>query len=71
MKRTVFQSGVMISVLSIARSRPMVEAMGHRIPVMALTATATPKVQSDIVKNLSMVEPDSFHRFLQSSEFVL
>ncbi|MFI5134396.1 MAG: RecQ family ATP-dependent DNA helicase, partial [Chitinophagales bacterium] len=40
--------------------KTMVEAMGHRIPVMALTATATPKVQSDIVKNLSMIDPDIF-----------
>lgn len=40
--------------------KTMVEAMGHRIPVMALTATATPKVQSDIVKNLDMIDPDVF-----------
>jgi ATP-dependent DNA helicase RecQ len=38
----------------------MIETMGHRIPVMALTATATPKVQSDILKNLDMNEPDIF-----------
>jgi ATP-dependent DNA helicase RecQ len=38
----------------------MVEGMGHRIPVMALTATATPKVQSDILKNLGMDEPNVF-----------
>ena len=40
--------------------RTMIEAMGHRIPVMALTATATPKVQSDIVKNLDMKDPSVF-----------
>src|SRR5262249_24078215 len=38
----------------------MVEGMGHRIPVMALTATATPKVQSDILKNLGMEDPNVF-----------
>jgi len=38
----------------------MIENMGHRIPVMALTATATPKVQLDILKNLDMQEPDIF-----------
>ncbi|MCS6990462.1 MAG: DNA helicase RecQ [Chitinophagales bacterium] len=37
--------------------KSMVEAMGHRIPIMALTATATPKVQSDIIKNLGMINP--------------
>lgn len=46
--------------------KTMVESMGHRIPVMALTATATPKVQSDILKNLGMIEPgihiSSFNR---------
>ena len=26
----------------------MIDALGHSVPVMALTATATPKVQSDI-----------------------
>lgn len=42
------------------RIKSMVEAMGHRIPIMALTATATPKVQSDIVKNLGMINPNIF-----------
>jgi ATP-dependent DNA helicase RecQ len=40
--------------------RGMIENMGNRIPVMALTATATPKVQSDILKNLDMKEPNVF-----------
>ena len=31
-----------------------------RLPVIALTATATPKVQSDIVKNLGLREPNIF-----------
>lgn len=34
--------------------RHMLDAIGTNIPVIALTATATPKVQSDIVKNLNM-----------------
>lgn len=34
--------------------RKMIDAIDHRIPIIALTATATPKVQSDIVKNLDL-----------------
>ncbi|MEO6130333.1 MAG: DNA helicase RecQ, partial [Saprospiraceae bacterium] len=34
--------------------RSMIERIGTNIPAMALTATATPKVQSDIVKSLEM-----------------
>ncbi|MCF8463830.1 MAG: DNA helicase RecQ [Flavobacteriales bacterium] len=41
------------------RLRPMIEAIGE-VPVMALTATATPKVQSDIQKNLGMTEAKVF-----------
>ncbi len=36
------------------RLRTIFEMMGDRIPVIALTATATPKVQNDILKNLNM-----------------
>lgn len=42
------------------RIRYMIEAIGQEIPLMALTATATPKVQSDIIKNLKMEEPNIF-----------
>lgn len=46
--------------------RKMIEEIGDNIPMIALTATATPKVQSDILKTLKMVEPtifiDSFNR---------
>ena len=38
------------------RLRPIIEAIGHKVPVIALTATATPKVQQDIQKNLNMTE---------------
>ncbi|MBC6996410.1 ATP-dependent DNA helicase RecQ [Neolewinella lacunae] len=38
------------------RIREMLDQIGHDIPIIALTATATPKVQSDIVKNLRMGE---------------
>ena len=38
------------------RIRPIVEQIGQRVPVMALTATATPKVQADIQKNLGMTD---------------
>lgn len=37
------------------RLRPIIEAIGQ-VPIIALTATATPKVQQDILKNLSMTE---------------
>lgn len=47
------------------RLRPIIEAI-DRVPIIALTATATPKVQLDIIKNLGMqdalVYKDSFNR---------
>jgi ATP-dependent DNA helicase RecQ len=47
------------------RLRPIIEAIG-KVPIMALTATATPKVQQDIQKNLNMMKAklfkDSFNR---------
>ncbi len=42
------------------RIRTMLDAIGDSIPVVALTATATPKVQTDIVKNLNMEEHNTF-----------
>ncbi|GHU36172.1 ATP-dependent DNA helicase RecQ [Clostridia bacterium] len=42
------------------RLREMMDIINPDIPVIALTATATPKVQSDIVKNLSLHEPNIF-----------
>lgn len=36
------------------RIRHMIDSINKDIPIIALTATATPKVQSDIVKNLEM-----------------
>jgi ATP-dependent DNA helicase RecQ len=42
------------------RLREMMDIINPDIPVMALTATATPKVQSDIVKNLGLREPNIF-----------
>jgi ATP-dependent DNA helicase RecQ len=48
------------------RLREMMIQINPDIPVIALTATATPKVQSDIVKNLDLHEPhiyiSSFNR---------
>ncbi len=48
------------------RIRTIIDAIGKKVPVIALTATATPKVQSDIQKNLSMDKADisisSFNR---------
>jgi len=42
------------------RLRPMIEAIGKKVPVIALTATATPKVQHDIQKNLGMQKANLF-----------
>lgn len=42
------------------RIKEMIYGIKKDIPVIALTATATPKVQSDIVKNLDMEEPNIF-----------
>lgn len=48
------------------RLREMMVQINPDVPVIALTATATPKVQSDIVKNLDLREPkiyiSSFNR---------
>jgi ATP-dependent DNA helicase RecQ len=41
------------------RLRPIIDAVGG-VPVMALTATATPKVQQDIQKNLGMLGASLF-----------
>jgi len=41
------------------RLRPIIEAVGN-VPVIALTATATPKVQQDIQKNLGMLDADLY-----------
>jgi ATP-dependent DNA helicase RecQ len=42
------------------RIREVIEKIGNKIPVMALTATATPKVQSDIIKTLNLRKPNIF-----------
>ncbi|MDI9341880.1 MAG: DNA helicase RecQ [Sediminibacterium sp.] len=41
------------------RLRPIIDAVGS-VPVIALTATATPKVQQDIQKNLGMMTANLF-----------
>ncbi|GIM60287.1 ATP-dependent DNA helicase RecQ [Capnocytophaga canis] len=40
--------------------RTIIDRLGNGIPVVALTATATPKVQEDILKNLGMSEANVF-----------
>jgi len=40
--------------------RQVINTIGDNIPIIALTATATPKVQSDIRKNLNMMDAKLF-----------
>ena len=42
------------------RLREIMDEIDKKVPVIALTATATPKVQSDIVKNLGLRDPNIF-----------
>jgi ATP-dependent DNA helicase RecQ len=42
------------------RLKEMMDQINPSIPIIALTATATPKVQSDIVKNLGLRQPEIF-----------
>jgi len=42
------------------RIREIITAIGQKFPIIALTATATPKVQSDIVKTLELKKPNIF-----------
>ncbi len=42
------------------RLREMMDIINPKLPVVALTATATPKVQSDIVKNLGLRNPNIY-----------
>lgn len=48
------------------RIRPIIDTIGQDVPIIALTATATPKVQQDIIKNLhipnSTIFKSSFDR---------
>ena len=40
--------------------RPIINAIGQKVPTIALTATATLKVQEDILKNLDIVDANVF-----------
>jgi ATP-dependent DNA helicase RecQ len=42
------------------RLREIMDLVNPKVPVIALTATATPKVQSDIIKNLALRDPEIF-----------
>lgn len=42
------------------RIRKMVDAIDMNVPIMALTATATPKVRDDIIKNLQLRSPEMY-----------
>ncbi len=40
--------------------RTIIDKLGENIPIIALTATATPKVQEDIIKNLAIADAEVF-----------
>lgn len=40
--------------------KKIIGRIGDNIPIIGLTATATPKVQEDIIKNLAMKDPNTF-----------
>lgn len=42
------------------RLKEMIDQIDDKLPIIALTATATPKVQSDIVKNLGLTKANIF-----------
>lgn len=42
------------------RIRLMLDAIARDVPIIALTATATPKVRQDILKNLDMTDENTF-----------
>ncbi len=42
------------------RLRPIIDAIGQDVPIIALTATATVKVQTDIQKNLGIPDADVY-----------
>lgn len=42
------------------RLKEMIDQISEKLPIIALTATATPKVQSDIVKNLALNKANIF-----------
>ncbi len=42
------------------RIRDMINSINNRIPIVALTATATPKVREDIIKNLNMADENIY-----------
>ncbi len=42
------------------RLKPVIDQIGQKVPIIALTATATPKVQKDIQKNLNMLDAAVF-----------
>ena len=48
------QSFIASQLEKIRRIRTMIEEIDGNIPIIALTATATPKVRSDIIKNLDL-----------------
>ena len=63
------------------RLRPIIETIGQKVPIIALTATATPKVQQDIQKNLNMQDvaifkssfnrPNLYYEVRQKNEEVI
>ena len=60
MKPIVYQNGDMILDLNTAIFGSSWSSLNKSIPIIALTATATPKVQEDIMKNLRISKAQVF-----------
>ena len=60
MKHTVYQSGGHDFRPEYRNLKSIVNRLGDDIPIIGLTATATPKVQEDIIKNLGITGAELF-----------
>ena len=59
MRRTVSVNGDM-TLDPNTEIKTIIKKIGDNIPIIGLNATATPKVQEDILKNLAITEAKTF-----------